>query len=74
MGQQLDFASKDLLGTALQYQFIEDQSNFEVKSDDIYRKNTVEKALEGLTAPESPQYIEGLIMVLIAYLNSLVET
>jgi len=26
MGSQLDFASKDLLGSALEYQFIEDQS------------------------------------------------
>lgn len=38
MGQKLDYACKDLLGSALEYQFIEDQA-------DQYRKMAVERAL-----------------------------
>ena len=57
MGEKLDYASKDLLGSALEYQFIEDQGTLLDISADQYRKIAVEKALEGLIASDSPKYI-----------------
>jgi|JI6StandDraft_1071083.scaffolds.fasta_scaffold1107645_2 hypothetical protein len=45
LSDRIDFAAKDILGTALEYQFNEDQSTSSAILGNLYKKTVIDRTL-----------------------------